>query len=186
MADVTGTFTLGPDSGRLVLRTGRSGLAARAGHDLTIEITRWSGQATLPGESIEAATVTAEIDLGSLAVREGTGGAKPLTDKDRRDIENTAKKILGSGDQAVARFTSSRIIPSSSGGAMEGTLVFRGRSEPVRLELMSPAPGRYRGHATVKQTALGITPYTGFFGALKLRDEVNIEFEVDLNRALQE
>jgi hypothetical protein len=47
----------------------------------------------------------------------------------------------------------------------------------------APGPGRYRGTATLAQTGFGIKPYTGFFGALKLRDEVGVEFEVDLGRA---
>ena len=33
------------------------------------------------------------------------------------------------------------------------------------------------------QSALGIKPYVGFFGALKLRDEVGVEFEVGLTKA---
>ena len=85
MADITGNFRLGPDNGRVVLKTGRAGLAARAGHDLTIEITRWSAQVELPADAAggdTAATVKAEFDLGSLEVRDGTGGAKPLSDRD--------------------------------------------------------------------------------------------------------
>ena len=64
------------------------------------------------------------------------------------------------------------------------TLTLNGRSQPVRLQLTSPAPGRYRGSVTIVQSAFGIKPYTGFFGALKLRDEVVAEFEVDLSRAV--
>jgi polyisoprenoid-binding protein YceI len=96
----------------------------------------------------------------------------------------------GSGDggggrpAAAATFRSTRVIPSSGGGAIEGTLTLNGRSQPVRLQLTSPAPGRYRGTVTVVQSAFGIKPYTGFFGALKLRDEVVAEFEVDLSRAV--
>jgi polyisoprenoid-binding protein YceI len=188
VADISGTFQLGPDSGRVLIKTGRAGLAARAGHDLTIEITRWSATVTIPDGDIAAATVSAELHLDSLAVREGTGGAKPLSDKDRRDIQNQAAKILGAGDQATAGFTSTRVIPSGSGstGAIEGTLTLNGRSQPTRLQLTAAAPGRYRGGATVKQTDFGITPYTGFFGALKLRDEVGVEFEADLNRAARQ
>jgi hypothetical protein len=125
-----------------VLKTGRAGFAAAAGHDLTIEITSWSAQVEVPDEDgggVTAATVTARLDLGSLAVREGSGGAKPLSDSDRR--------------------------------------------EPVRLQVTESQPGKYRGSATIQQTAFGIKPYTGFFGALKLKDEVGIEFEVDLNQA---
>jgi polyisoprenoid-binding protein YceI len=186
MADITGTFELGPGDGRLLVKTGREGLAARAGHDLTLEVVRWSAQLTVPdaeGGGIAAATLTAELDLGSLAVRTGTGGAKPLTDRDRRDIEGQARKILGDGAQAS--FTSAKIIPSSSGGsaangAIEGTLTLHGTSRPLRLQVISPAPGQFRGSATVRQTDFGLTPYSGFFGTLKLKNEVAVEFEVTI------
>ena len=38
-------------------------------------------------------------------------------------------------------------------------------------------------YLTVVQSVFGIKPYSGFFGALKLRDEVVAEFEVDLSHA---
>jgi hypothetical protein len=174
----------------VLVKTRRAGLAARAGHDLTIEITKWSARVSVPdpgdGSPVAAATVSAELDLGSLAVREGTGGAKPLTDRDRRDILGTARTILGAA--ATASFASSRVILSSGGsssaspfnGAIEGTLTLHGTSKPVRLQVVSPAPHRFRGSATVRQTDFGITPYSGFFGALKLQDEIIVEFEVEL------
>lgn len=183
MDDIKGSFRLGPDSGRVVIKTGRAGLAARAGHDLTLELTRWSATVTVPDDGVAGAEVTAELDLGSLSVLEGTGGAKPLSDKDRRDILNTAGKILRGG---TARFTSTRIIPAASGGAIEGTLTLNGTTKPARLQLVSRGPGQYRGTATVRQTDHGITPYTGFFGTLKLKDEVTVELEADLNRAARE
>lgn len=208
MPEITGSFLLGPDCGRVLIKTGRAGLAARAGHDLTIEITRWSGRVTIPDAGVTAAEVTAELDLGSLAVLEGTGGAKPLTDKDRGDIVKTARKILGTG---AASFASTGIVPATSGGtvsggaasggaasgeaasgeaasggAIEGTLTLNNTSRPVRLQVVSPAAGQYRASATIKQTDFGITPYSGFFGALKLRDEIGLEFDADLDRAARE
>jgi hypothetical protein len=181
-----GSYTLGPAAGRVSIRTSRAGLAARAGHDLLIEITGWSAAITVPsdtvpaGNGVAAATITAELDLGSLTVREGTGGARPLSANDRTDIERTMRKILGTG---TATFTSSRVIPSAVGGAIEGTVTYNDRTQPVRLQLQNPAPGRYRGTGTVVQTAFGLTPYTGFFGALKLKDEVTVEFDLDLAKA---
>ena len=185
MADISGTYELGPADGQVFVRTGREGLAARAGHDLVIEITRWSARATVPDAAsggVAAATLTAELDLSALAVRQGTGGAKPLTDRDRRDIQNTARKILGQA--AVASFASSRVIPSpsasgaSADGTIEGTLTLRGTSRPLSLQVTSPGPGHFRGSTTVRQTDFGITPYSGFLGALKLRDEVAVEFDI--------
>ena len=136
MAAYTGNFRLGPDAGRVVIKTGRAGLAAKAGHDLTIEVTRWSAQVEVPAEEdggLTAATVSAELDLGSLEVREGTGGAKPLTDGDRREIKKQMGGILGG---ATASFASSRIIPTgASGGAIEGTVTLNGKTQPARLQV---------------------------------------------------
>jgi polyisoprenoid-binding protein YceI len=172
---------LGPDAGRVVIRTTRAGLAAKAGHDLTIEVTRWSAQVEVPAEDsggLAAATVRADLDLGSLEVREGTGGAMPLTDRDRREIKKQIGQILGS---ATATFASSRVIPSGSdGGAVEGTVTLNGKTQPARLQVTAPGDGQYRGSATVAQSGFGIKPYSGFFGALKLKDEVTLEFQLTL------
>jgi hypothetical protein len=197
VAIMTGNFQLGPDAGRVLIKTGRAGVAARAGHDLTIEVTRWSARVDIPAaraSGVTGVTVAAELDLGSLEVREGTGGVKPLTDSDRAQIKKTMSEILG---EATASFTSSRIIrsgdpgvvlvdgtavPGTGSGQVEGTLTLKGTARPVLLQVTETAPGRYRGAATVKQSAFGIKPYTGFFGALKLADEVRVELEVDLSR----
>lgn len=196
MAAPSGNFRLGPDAGRVVIKTTRSGLAARAGHDLTIEITRWSAQVQVPAEDDggpAAATVSADLDLGSLEVREGTGGALPLTDRDRREIKKQMGQILGS---ATATFASTRVIPAGAGGggpggggaveggagggAVEGTVTLNGKTQPARLQVTAPGDGQYRGSATLNQTGFGIKPYSGFFGTLKLKDEVTLEFQLTL------
>jgi len=186
MTDTTGThaagtYEFGPESGQVLVKTGRQGMAAVAGHDLTLEVTDWLARVSIPGDNpgdIAGATVTASLGLGSLAVREATGGARPLTDRDRRDIEKQARKVLG--DAARAEFTSVSVVPygPSSAGAIEGTLTMHGVSRGIRLEVVGEEPGHYRGTATVRQTDFGITPYSGFFGALKVSDEVTVEFEV--------
>jgi polyisoprenoid-binding protein YceI len=183
VADLSGTYELGPGDGRVLVKTGREGLAARVGHDLTLEITQWSAKVTVPAadDTSDATIVTADLDLGSLTVREGTGGAKPLSDKDRGDIQKQARKILGSSSSA--RFQSTRVFESASasgGGAVSGTLTLNGVTRPSRLTVTGEGPGKYRGSTSIKQSEFGITPYSGFFGALKLRDEVTVEFEVTL------
>jgi YceI-like protein len=183
VAATPGNFQLGPDAGRVVIKTTRAGLAARAGHDLTLEVTRWSARVDVPAEDaggLAAATVSADLDLGSLEVREGTGGALPLTDRDRREIKKQMSGILGS---ATATFASSRVIPSGSafsGGAVEGTVTLNGKTQPARLQVTASGDGQYRGSATLAQSGFGIKPYSGFFGALKLKDEVTLEFQVTL------
>ena len=183
MAAPSGNFRLGPDAGRVVIKTTRAGLAARAGHDLTIEVTQWSAQVQVPADDDggpAAATVSADLDLGSLEVREGTGGALPLTDRDRREIKKQMGQILGS---ATATFASTRVIPSGAGGggAVEGTVTLNGKTQSARLQVTAPGDGQYRGSATLTQTGFGIKPYSGFFGTLKLKDEVTLEFQLTLS-----
>jgi hypothetical protein len=43
-------------------------------------------------------------------------------------------------------------------------------------------PDRYHAEATVMQSDHGIKPYTGFLGALRVRDAVDVAVDVDLSK----
>jgi polyisoprenoid-binding protein YceI len=180
MAAPDSRVSLGPDNARMLIRTGREGFAARAGHDLTIEVTRWSAEVDLPGGDLAGATVTAEVHLDSLAVREGTGGAKPLTDDDRREITTTARRLLTERGPAVASFTSSRVAPAGRGGAIDGQVTLHGTTEAVRLQVTERGTGQYLASTALRQSVFGVRPYSAFLGALKLRDEVSVEISFEL------
>lgn len=180
MAITAGRLRLGPGSGRLLLHTGSQGVGSRVGHDLTIEVTDWSAQVDVPEGMPDRATVTARFELGSLTVREGTGGARPLTDQNRREIDANARRTLGVERHPSATFESSRAAPSAGGGTITGTLTLHGAPATLDVRVRELAPDRYRGTATVRQSAHGIKPYSAFLGALKVRDEVAVEIEVDL------
>ena len=193
MAANGGRHQLGPESGRLTLRTYRSGLAAQAGHDLVIDVTRWRADidpsarnfatdaSAVPNSGDNEAGLDVTIDLTSLAIREGRGGLMPLTDRDRRDILGQARKQLDTGRYPEASYTATAFTPDArGGGAIDGTLTLHGQSRPLRLQVAEAGDGHYRASGTVVQTQFGIKPYSGMFGALKLRDEVEIEITVTL------
>ncbi|MDR3034597.1 MAG: YceI family protein [Kitasatospora sp.] len=176
-----GRHEVGADRDRLVLRTSRDGLAATVGHDLTIEVTRWSGTITV-AENSAVTALDVRIDLTSLAVRSGTGGVKPLTDRDKREIVSNARRTLGADRHPAATFTGAKFAPDAGGGGtISGTLTLAGRSAPAELRVTEAGPGRYRATATVVQSDFGIKPYRGFFGALKVSDPVRVEADVDLS-----
>src|SRR5215470_11523628 len=133
MAVAPGHYRLGPDNGRIVLRTFREGLGARAGHDLVIDVPRWSGELTVNDDKT-LASIEATIDMTSWIVREGNGGIKPLTDRDRREITTTARRVLSTQRHPEARFAASRLTPA---GDEAGTLDAvqregqRGGAEPL-------------------------------------------------------
>ena len=90
MALPTGRYRLGTESGQIVLRTFRDGLASTAGHDLVIELPRWSGELVVDDDKTPE-SLEVHLTIDALVVREGSGGLKPLTDRDRRDIATTAR-----------------------------------------------------------------------------------------------
>lgn len=176
MSVESGRYRLGPGDGRLVLRTSRDGLAARAGHDLTIEATRWSGNLTVGADETPSA-LDVRIEMGSLMVREGTGGAKPLTDRDRREIAVIARKTLAADRHPEASFTADSFDRDGGGWRVTGSLTLAGRTRPLRLRIAETRPDHYQITASVTQSEFGIKPYTGFIGALRVRDAVNVEAE---------
>ena len=161
----------GPDNASLRIRTGRTGGAAKAGHDLLIEVESW--QATLDLESQSALTLTA--DSRFLRVLEGTGGLKSLSEGDKADIKKTIDKDVLKG--TAIEFLSSEVREVPGGLSVRGELSLNGRKAPVTFDLAIGAEGGVTGSAKVTQSAFGMKPYSALFGALKVADDVEVEID---------
>jgi polyisoprenoid-binding protein YceI len=162
----------GPDNASLQIRTGRTGGAAKAGHDLVIEVGSW--QATLDLEAQPALTLTA--DSRSLRVLEGHGGIKSLSEGDKADIKKTIDQDVLKG--CAIEFRSSEVREAPDGGlSVRGELTLNDRTAPVTFDLARADDGRVSGSATVTQTAFGMKPYSALFGALKVADDVEIAID---------
>jgi polyisoprenoid-binding protein YceI len=179
MALHAGHHRLGPEQGTIILRTFRDGLAARAGHDLTIKVAYWSGGLTV-NEDSSPASLDVRIDMTSLTVLEGKGGVTPLTDRDRREIAATARKVLDTDRYPDARFQADTFEREGEGGYITGTLSLHGQARPLRLEVHENVDGRYHASGSLAQSDFGIKPYTGFLGALRVRDAVDMDIDMDL------
>jgi polyisoprenoid-binding protein YceI len=176
---ITGAYRFGPEWGRLLVHTTRTGLGAKAGHDLTIEVTRWHGRATVDPATPANSSVTVEVDADSFEVRKGTGGVKPLSDADRAEIHQTLTAILHTGQHPTITFQSRRVDGSAGSFTCDGELTIMGVTRPVMVQ-GHVTDGRVVGGASVVQSRWGIRPYSAFFGALKLSDEVKLDFDVAL------
>jgi polyisoprenoid-binding protein YceI len=178
-----GSYLVGPQSGRLLVKTARTGLGAKAGHDLTIEVTRWHGNVVVNATDPAKSSVTVEVDVGSFEVRQGTGGVKPLTDADRAEIKDTLRrKILNTEQHPAITFRSRQVSGTAESFRIDGDLTIVGITQPVSVEGQLTA-GRAQGSAVITQTRWGIRPYSAFLGALRLRDEVEVQFDVDVTSA---
>ena len=184
MAVPHGSLRFGPGNGTLFIRTRRTGFASKVGHDLILELTGWSAQVEVPDPAEPSgAGVAATMDLSTLTVREGSGGAVPLADSDRREIEGNARRILEVHRYPTATFAADQITATSTEATVTGMLSMHGSQGRVRLHVRQIPPDGLVAEATVAQTAFGIKPYSAFLGALRLQDEVAIECRVDLTHA---
>jgi polyisoprenoid-binding protein YceI len=164
-----GTYTLGPDTARLMVRTGRTGAIAKAGHDLLLEVTQW--QATL--RTADPASLELTADSRSMHVLEGTGGMKPLDKGDIANIEQTIDDEVLKG--VTIAFHSTRVSGSDGRLSVDGELELGGKRAPVSFGLAIGDDGSLSGEAAIKQTDFGMKPYSALFGTLKVADEVRIE-----------
>jgi polyisoprenoid-binding protein YceI len=180
MALAAGSHTLGPRNASLLVRTYREGVAARAGHDLVIEVTRWD--ATVEFAADPAGTsIELSADSRSLEVREGLRGVKPLTDRDRAEIgRNIDDKVLH-GHPISFRSTGVRQLEGAL--LVDGELAVAERARPVSVRLDVDADGHVSGTIALTQSDWGIKPYRGLMGALKVRDEVEVAIDARLPTA---
>jgi polyisoprenoid-binding protein YceI len=180
MALEAGRHLFGTERGRIVLRTFRDGLASQAGHDLMIEIGRWSGELTV-AHTLDPADLEVRIEIGSLIVRQGTGGLKPLTDRDRREIAVTARRVLAADRYPEAAFSATKFeSDADGGGVISGSLTLASVTRPLQLQVSEVGPGLYLATTSVVQSDYGIKPYSAFFGALRVRDAVDVEIDINL------
>ena len=175
----SGSHKLGPESAALTVKTARTGAAAKAGHDLVIDVTTWG--ATLDvGEDSAPTAITLEVDATSLRVRDGTGGMKALTDDDKLSIKKTIDDEVLHREQI--KFHSTQVQSAGDGTRIrvEGQLELAGKTHPIAFDLATGRDGRLTGSATVRQTNWGIKPYSALFGALRVADEVEVVFDAGL------
>ena len=165
-----GTHTIGPSNGSLKVKTGKEGAAAKMGHDLVLGVNSW--EATVEGGDSPSISLTA--DPGSVEVIEGSGGAKPLSDKDKGDIKKSiSNKVLGSSQ---ITFQSSSVEDNGGQMVAKGDLSIAGNSSSVSVPL-SVSGNTISGSITLSQKDFGIKQFSAMMGALKVTDQVEVQFE---------
>ncbi|MEV5012054.1 YceI family protein [Streptomyces sp. NPDC055692] len=105
---------------------------------------------------------------------------KPLTDTDRAEIKRTLgdKALLHAAQHPTITFRSTGITGTPQSFEVYGELTIKGRTHPVTVHGKGNGDGLVRGWATLTQSTWGIKPYTAFLGALRLADDVRMEFDV--------
>jgi len=173
---------IGPDQGSLTLTTGVVGAAARVGHNLVIVMDDWSATVTMSRGRPRAVSLSAA--LASLRIESGSGGIKPISDRDRADIRASALGALHADEHPEATFEANALRLAGDTLPMEGTLTVGGTARAISaLADVERADGHVRVHCTVPvlQSDFGVTPHSTMLGQLKVADEVHIDLDVEVD-----
>ncbi len=177
-----GTHNIGPQDGKVLVNVYKDGVAAKMGHDLTLEATSWSAKADINPDDPSSSSVEVTIDPRSLEVIEGKGGAKALSEGDKKDIKkNIFDKVLTSRSDIT--FESSSVSGTGPRYSVKGDLSINGQSRPVTLDLNVDDNGQVRGTASIQQTQFGLKLFSAMMGVLKVKDNVDITIEAGLPTA---
>jgi polyisoprenoid-binding protein YceI len=172
----SGRHRLGPDNATLSVRTERAGAAAKAGHDLLIHVTAWQAELVV-GEDPADTSMELTADATSLRVVEGTGGMQALGDDDLASIHQTIDDEVLRRREIRFRSTRAQTEPDGSRIRAEGDLTLAGNTRPIAFDLAIGHGGALSATAVVTQTAWGMKPYSALFGALKVKDDVEVVLE---------
>ena len=174
-----GTHAFGPQDGQLLLKVFREGVASKMGHDLTIEVKDWSAKVDVNPADMSQTSIEATAQVPSFSVLEGVGGAKPLSRTDKSDIKkNIDEKILKGVPNVSFR---SKGAPNGNGTrfSVPGELTINGATRPTTVNVDLNGD-KARVSFKVVQTDFGLKPFKAFMGALKVRDDVDVQLEVPL------
>jgi len=157
----------------LKIRVFKSGLFSAFAHDHEIEAPITQGSVNLSTKP----SVELRVDARKLRVLD-----PKLSPKDRADVQKTMEgsQVLNSNRFTEISFHSTAVESmGKEHWTVRGSLTLRGQSAPVSVEV-NLRNGHYLGSARLKQRTFGMTPVSIAGGTVKVKDEVEIEFDIVL------
>jgi polyisoprenoid-binding protein YceI len=158
----------------MTVRVYKAGVFSALGHEHEIV-------APIAGGVVDSAAHHVELRIKADSPRVHDPNA---SERDRDEIQKT---MLGSDVLDVEHymeivFRSTGLEPAgSSSWKVRGDLTLHGQTRPVTVEVRESS-GHYVGVSRFKQTQFGMKPVKVAGGAIKVKDEVSIEFDIQLAR----
>jgi polyisoprenoid-binding protein YceI len=156
----------------ITIHVGRAGLLSAAGHDHWVNAPVSSGMVRETGAphvefKVESAKLTVKPDPKLDAKTQVT------IQKDMEEMTLETKKY------PEISFQSSSVQASSDGNKwmVEGTLTLHGETQPVSVAVTRDG-GAYTGHTVLKQTDFRIKPVSVGGGMVKIKNEIDIDFQI--------
>ena len=161
-----------PQRSSLTIHVGKAGLLSAAGHEHWVNAPIASGTVD---DSSATPSVRFTVDARMLSVKAENG----VNDKDQAEVQsNMQGKVLESSSYPQIVFRSTHVRPNGDHAwRVSGDLTLHGATRPVILDVTRENDA-YVGAVRIKQTDFGIQPIKIGGGVVKVKDELEIHFQV--------
>lgn len=155
-----------PDHSSLTIHVGKTGLLSAAGHEHIV-------MAPIAEGSIDdghPSRINFRVEAVRLAV---------MPEEHQTEVQHSMQeRILESSRFPEISFTSEDIQPiGDNAWNVSGNLQLHGQTRLIHLSVYN-VDGRYIGATTIKQTDYGIQPISVLGGAVKVKNELKIDFVI--------
>ena len=171
-----------PGRGRFLIHVGTAGLFGTFAHNHVVQAEKISGCATIDSNNSTHSAIKLEFPTAGLRVID-----PKASEKDRAEIQNTMEtQVLRISEFPVVTFESTAIDSAEARERfrVHGNLIIRGVSQsaliPVTLTHLPDGTYRATGQYKFNQTSFGIKPIQLAAGTVKVKDELQVEFELFL------
>ena len=154
----------------ITVKVEKSGLFSAFAHNHTIQAPLATGHLDTQKRIVSLTLNTKDMKVVDEGVKES----------ERAEIEQTMKseKVLDVQKFPEIRFASTSITPQDGGRyQVKGDLTLHGATHAIEFPI-AESNGRYTGSVKLKQTEFGIAPVSIAGGAVKVKDVIEIVFEI--------
>ncbi len=158
---------------KMTVYVGKAGAFSAFGHEHEVAAPIASGEVDTDARRVEFTVRGASMKVMDPKVSE----------KDREEIQKNmvGPEVLDVEKYPEIRFRSTGAQQNGDSWAVKGELTLHGQTQPVTVTVKEQA-GHYAGSARVKQTDFGIKPIKVAGGTVKVKDELRIDFDIQLAR----
>lgn len=152
----------------------KAGLLSAFGHDHEISAPLSGGTVDVEGRVVQLS-----VDARALRVQDAKASAA-----DRAEIQATmlGAAVLDAANYKEIRFRSTGVEPAAARTwKVNGELTLHGQTRPVSMEVREQ-DGHYTGACRFRITDFRIQPVKAAGGTVRVKDEVQVEFDIQLAR----
>jgi polyisoprenoid-binding protein YceI len=161
----------------------KAGFASGFAHDHVMGVEKFTGQVNCDPDQPKKSSVFIKIQSPSLKVLD-----PKVSVSDREKIKKSmdSDEVLDVKKYPTIKFLSSAVKVVKRGKEIQlkvtGTLYLHGKKKKITIPIAITFPKSGQlvavGKYTLTQTDFGITPYSAYLGAVKVKDKIDIKFKI--------